>query len=216
MTTTIVALDLETTGLDPERHHIWEIGAIVRGHRDPTFDGEWHYMLRPNLSDAEPKALQISRYYERASSVQDRTTQAFVHRKPAEVPGGLFGELSRPAVALRMAELLDGAHLVGVNPQFDAAFLSRFLRAHWQAPTWNYHLVDVGALAFGYAAALCQALDRPVPTLPWRLDDLAAQLGVPSDPASRHTALGDARWALAIYDKVMAASGAQDVPEPVV
>lgn len=205
--TTIVALDLETTGLDRDRHHIWEIGVVIRGHREPEYDGEWHYMLRPNLADAEPKALQASRYYERAGLVQGPTTQAYLIDQPAGVAGMRFAEVTRMSVARRLAELLDGAHLVGINPAFDAAFLARFLRTHWQAATWHYHLVDVGALALGYTTALCQALDRPAPTLPWRIDDLAAGLGVPSDPAGRHTALGDARWALAIYDRVMGMPG---------
>jgi DNA polymerase III epsilon subunit-like protein len=203
VTTTIVALDLETTGLEPERHHIWEIGLIVRNHREPEHDGEWHWMLRPNLAAADPVALRIGRYYERAYMVQDSSTQAYQLAKPAGVAGHRFGDLSRMAVARRLAGLLDGAHLVGINPAFDTGFLARFLRNHWQAPTWHYHLVDVGALALGYTTALRQALGQPQPTLPWRTDDLAAQLGLPSDPDARHTAMGDARWALALYDKVM-------------
>ncbi|MBM7083620.1 3'-5' exonuclease [Micromonospora humidisoli] len=207
---TIVALDLETTGLDPDRHHIWEIGAIVRDHRDPSLDGEWHWLLRPNLAQAEPRALQISRYYERAWPVQDPDRQGYALRLPAE-HGKPHTNWTRMAVARRLAELLDSANLVGINPAFDAGFLGRFLRSHWQTPTWHYHLVDVGALTLGYTAALSQALGRPAPALPWRIDDLATQLGVPVDPAARHTAMGDARFALALYDKIMTATAA-DAP----
>lgn len=200
--TTIVALDLETTGLDPERHHIWEIGAIVRGHRDPDLNGEWHIMLKPDLRTAEPKALQVSRYYERAWPLR-MAAQAWIMTRPATVGEARSGGTSRPWVAQQVAELLDGAHIVGANPAFDAAHLARFLRTHGQAPTWDYHLVDVGALALGYLAALRRALDEPPPPVPWKSDELAAALGVHADPDARHTALGDARWALAMYDQVM-------------
>jgi hypothetical protein len=39
--------------------------------------------------------------------------------------------------------------------------------------------------------------------LPWKSDDLSAQLGVTVSEEDRHTALGDARWSLAIFDAVM-------------
>ena len=54
-------------------------------------------------------------------------------------------------------------------------------------------------LAVGW---LCAWDGRPgIP--PWRSDDISTALGVPP-PAkdTRHTALGDAAWALAIYDHI--------------
>jgi DNA polymerase III epsilon subunit-like protein len=240
-TTTLAFLDLETTGLDPERHHIWEIGAIVRGHREAKFNGEWNIQMRPRLDAADPMALRISRYYERRHLVlKDHQTEAFVIDRPAyqKLTGGAGGrwyECNRMHVAGIVAEMLDGAQLIGCVPSFDAAFLTQFLRRHWQAPTWHYHLIDVEQLAVGWlagyqsgynnsvkflaewhnnggetGAAVCdwQAQvprdDTPAPPPPWSSDSISRRLGVePPGEDERHTALGDARWAAAIWDRVM-------------
>ena len=69
----------------------------------------------------------------------------------------------------------------------------------------TYHLIDVEALAVGWVCAWDRTDGRPGITPPWRSDDLSTALGVPP-PAkdTRHTALGDAAWALAIYDHITA------------
>jgi hypothetical protein len=77
---------------------------------------------------------------------------------------------------------------------------------------WHYHLIDVEALAAGWIAAQ----SGPVPILiaganvglvsgrpPWRSEELSRAVGVDPDDFDRHTALGDARWAKAIYEAVM-------------
>jgi hypothetical protein len=233
---TTVILKLGTTGLDPERHHIWEIGAIVRGHRDADYDGEWHWMLRPALGWAEPMALRVGRFYERAGAkFAHSNAEAFRLAAPE-----MFNDMgeepirqTRRQAANDLAMMLDGAHLVGRGPSVDAAFLGRFLRAHGHAPTWDSHLVDVEQLAVGYLAGAragyndsvawladyhagnteagdtCHVtmpdLDRtPIPGPPWSSHDTSLALGVkPPSPDQRHTALGDARWAAAIYDRVL-------------
>ncbi|MBC9006123.1 3'-5' exonuclease [Micromonospora aurantiaca (nom. illeg.)] len=235
MTATIVALDLETTGLDPGRHHIWEIGAVVRGRRDPAFDGEWHIMMRPNLAEADPEALRIGRYYERATPYVGGGAASptdYLIAGPHTCVKWL-GETSRPTVARWLAWILGSATIVGANPAFDATFMARFLRAHGQAPTWHHHLVDVAALTAGYLAGQRDGFNASVDWLadyhnhragesgvsctvqppdldtahlmrpPWRTSELATRLGVVCPPEQRHTALGDARWALAIYDRIM-------------
>ena len=44
---------------------------------------------------------------------------------------------------------------------------------------------------------------RDLITPPWKSDDLSAALGITVSEDERHTALGDARWAMRIYDAVM-------------
>jgi hypothetical protein len=86
---------------------------------------------------------------------------------------------------------------------------------------WHYHVIDVEALAAGYLAAIRQDAaelgyhDRPdtpqyehegnleIARLPWKSDSLSRAVGVEPDDFDRHTALGDARWAKAIYEAVM-------------
>jgi hypothetical protein len=209
---TLVFLDLETTGLDPDRHDIWEIGAIVRGS-DPEWDGEWLWQLRPDLATADPTGLRISRYYEREMLGRLPETTAVELAAPDQ--GRRPVRKVTPAdVAHRLARLLDGAHIVGAVPSFDAAFLAPFLRKHGQAPTWHYHLVDVEAMAAGYLHGGAWVVERRLgpdagtrpratAALPWRSDELTAAVGATvASEADRHTALGDARWAMSTFDAI--------------
>jgi hypothetical protein len=70
---------------------------------------------------------------------------------------------------------------------------ARLLHRNGVLHRWHYHLVDVEALAAGSLGI------EP----PWKSDDLAAALDITVAGEDRHTALGDARWARAIYDAVM-------------
>lgn len=92
-----------------------------------------------------------------------------------------------------VARVTANAYMVGSIPSFDTGFLEVAMRRHNLAPAWHYRLVCVESLAAG---ALGQ---RP----PWSTDDLGERLGVPKDKSDQHTAMGDARWAMKMYDAVM-------------
>jgi len=212
MSATLVFLDTETTGLDPDRHEIWEIGCIVSGHRDADSNGEWLWQLKPNLAMADPTGLRIGRFYEREQLWRGGGAAIILaspwwNEKKRSVP--YPSESAQPAeVAGRLANLLDGAHMVGAVPSFDAAFLERFLRRHGQCPTWHYHLVDVEAMAAGYLHGRygdkLEDGELEAVQLPWNSNNLSRAVGVDPDRFDRHTALGDAHWAKAIYEAVLA------------
>lgn len=175
MTAALAFVDTETTGLDPRMHEVWEIGLVLRDSEG--VEVERHWQLPVDLGRADPMALSVGRFYER--SIQG---------------GGRDGELTPPhAFARHFAELTHGAHLVGAVPSFDDAFLKRLLRIFHQCPGWNYHLVDVENLVAGRLGL----------TPPWNSNDLSRAIGVDPDNFERHTALGDVRWAMALYDAVM-------------
>ena len=170
---TVVFVDTETTGLDSQRHDVWDIALIVDGG-----EHEWH--LLPRLEGADPEALRVSRFVGRT-------------RKP----GWVWHDPLEAAEAV--ADLTAGRHLVGAVPWFDAGFLATFLREYGKVPSWHYHMVDVEALAIGWLSRGSQPL---VP--PWDSAHLGRLIGVPEPPfRERHTAIGDARWARAMYEAVM-------------
>lgn len=211
--TRLCFVDCETTGLDPDRHEVYEI-ALIRGDTSvveskPT---ELHLWVRDApLATADPTALRIGRYYERWP---ERQQYQQLQNQPVMAGDRLdlwAAELPSPYItdgktaAWIVAGATAGAHLVGAVPSFDAAFLDRLLRRHSLVPSWHYHLVDVEALAAGYLARMAQTEDvsRTLADLPWNSNELSARVGVDPGQFDRHTALGDARWAKAIYDAVM-------------
>lgn len=190
--TALAFVDTETTGLDPRHHEVWELALVLRDAEGVEVERVWQ--LPVDLGRADPIALTVGRYYERSYQAN---------------PGAFEAELSQPwAVAKEFAELTHGAHLVGAVPSFDDAFLKRLLRGFHQCPGWHYHLVDVEALAAGYLASLALEVDADpearlaIATPPWDSSELSRHVGVDPSVFPKHTALGDAQWARAIYDAV--------------
>src|SRR3989338_6197857 len=66
-------VDLETTGLDPFRHEIIEIGIVLAEQRADLFGklfleriAEHEIRLKPeHIETADPKALEVCKYHER-------------------------------------------------------------------------------------------------------------------------------------------------------
>lgn len=142
-------------------------------------DGAEHvYRIQPDLKVASPDALRITRFYERTLDPAWQWN---------------FGGQN---IARDIALYTGGRHLVAAVPSFDAPFLARYLRLYGLQPAWHYHLIDVEALAAGKLGI----------APPWDSADLAKRLGIDSDRPdfAKHTAMGDARWAKAIYDAVLA------------
>ena len=209
--TRLCFIDTETTSLRPDRR-AWEIGLIVRNVARPEREHQWFIRTEDlDLGNADLMSLNIGRYYERHPEMR-----------------GMANRLSSEAEVLAEVEKLTrGAHLVGAVPNFDADVLGTRMRAHGICPSWHYHLIDVEALAVGYLngrrARQNEIVDgyplendgkeapglvrwnSPGPwdvPLPWKSDDLSATLGIKVSDEDRHTALGDAKWARAIYDAV--------------
>lgn len=185
-------VDCETTGLDPDRHEIWELAVVSE-------KGDLHAHLPVDLRRADPTGLRVGRFYDRYEfqAINYGTAYGTMHRNHQwdEIPPG--------RLAWEVARRLDGHHMVGAVPNFDAEFIARWLRAHGQAPTWHYHLIDVEALAVGWLhGADPSAVGKVYRRNSWDSNILSRAVGVDPDEFDRHTALGDARWAKALYEAV--------------
>jgi DNA polymerase III epsilon subunit-like protein len=175
----VAFVDIETLGLDPYRHAVWEVAIIVD-------DDEILFQI--HLSDEEiatgdPVGMDICQFHHR-------------YEATAAYP-------SWTAAAI-IEEALSGRHIVGAVPSFDeqrlALLCDRAFRGGHppERRPWHYHLIDVEAMAVGALAARGEIVD-----LPWRSHDLSTRLGVTTPVEDEHTALGDARWARAIYETIM-------------
>lgn len=170
-----VAVDVETGGLDPRKHPLIEVGLIVE-----TYAGEampLAFSLPFDVEECEPRALEVNGWGKREFAPQIPEEEA----------------------ALLLQDHLHDVHLVGKNPQFDAAFLEQFLG---KTP-WHHRMIDVGTLTWGWHNRECHAYEEPHLDQPPNVEKTEAlmQVYVPED--QRHTALGDARWAYEVFRKVV-------------
>lgn len=174
----IVVVDVETTGLDPERHTTvevawWNLNTGERGEFVPP------HLVSEALRNAQIEALRVNRYIDRlATAEQDYDGTA----------------------ASKLSDLLEGSTLAGSNPAFDAGFLTVLYREMeaaekaW-APRWHHRLLDLSAYAAG-------VLLLPPNQLPG-LSTVCELLGV--ENTAPHTAAGDVdatgRCFLALFER---------------
>ena len=116
----LIYLDTETTGLDPARHHIWEMAYAVDG--GPILSA----VVPHTTIGADPDALRIGKYEERGGYL------------PAD------SEFDRC-----LATEIEGETLVAANPAFDAAFLrARWGKAPWKYRLLDVEAYAMGALGY--------------------------------------------------------------------
>ena len=159
----IAFVDVETTGLDPSRHDIVEIG-VVRVDADTLMvQGEKSVLVKPErLFDAEDEALAINGF----------SMAAWKHALPL-----------REALAV-VLPLLDRALIAGHNVAFDWSFLTAsFRRADLALPSVDHHRLDTASLAWPLMAS------GEIESL--SLDSVCRYLGI--ERRRPHRALDDAR-----------------------
>jgi DNA polymerase-3 subunit epsilon len=166
-------VDLETTGLDPQRHEIIEIGAIRVDSSTLAVLAEVDVRVAPvHIERADPESLRINGY-----SAEGWVDAVDLHEAFDQV-----------------APLLDGAVLAGHNVGFDKNFLNegwkRLGRVH---PKIDHHTLDTASLAWPlYTAGAVESLS---------LSPLCDHFGIRR--VFPHRAIDDARAALELAKHLM-------------
>ena len=158
---TLCFIDTETTGLDPRIHQPYEVCIWRADWEHPNTFGLPH-----TLEYADQQALKIGRYFER-----DRMRQQGDH-----------------TTANVIARYLAGVTLVGSNPAFDAAMLTRVIGT----PVWHHRMIGVSNVAM-----IAFDTDHPegLATVTQRCRDAGYEI-----PEPDHTAEGDVRATRAVYE----------------
>lgn len=192
----IAFLDTETTGLAPD-DDIWDFACILRTPGKPDVTHQFF------VEHDEHRALRLPEPF--LSDYHNRFDPTAFKKR---------GELAN-----WVTHHLAGAVIVGAVPTFDTGHMEVLLRRVFgigssaAVPPWHYQIIDVEALAAGYLSGRAALGDRTAgiawaqQQVPIDSNMLSSAVGVDPDLFSRHTALGDAQWARAIYDVVQPFAG---------
>lgn len=197
----IAFIDTETLGLDPDLHAVWELALVLydEERREITAELTWQILLTDEqIAAGDPEGMEIGGFNTRYDTSW------------AKPPAIVLGEFVRM--------LPKGTHLAGNVVSFDEERLRRLCQRHGIEWPWHYHLIDVENMVIGWLHGRRYAiidhlssdeqvrLDRRTEvatSLPWKSDALTEALGLPPVPGiDRHTAMGDALWALAMWEAV--------------
>jgi DNA polymerase III epsilon subunit-like protein len=190
----IAFIDVETTGLDPNRHEVIDVAVVFDGNLVRQIEAPWvlhlrqeepdiavwHTRIRPErIEDAEPKALEVNGYNE---------------FQWAKAP-------TAAAVAPIIETLLTRAGadpiICGHNVTFDRDFLNALLRrAGLGGRKLSYHTVDTVTLCYEHLV--------PCGLESVSLDNVRGFLGIPTMGA--HAALKDAIDARTVYRRLARAT----------
>lgn len=219
----LVFADCETDGTHRGRQ-AWEV-AFIRREPDGT-ERSTEFFIHIDMSTADPFGLNVGRFYDRHPLGRKLAGEYLI---AGSMSGGQYrtGE----AAAFTVAQWTHGAHIVGANPAFDTETFDPLLRQHGLIPAWHYHVIDVSAMALGYLMHTAKHLEaraeverqptsgpsldlraeaqrlRAIATPPYSSNELTEAIGVPPIPKEkRHTAMGDAEWARAMYDRMTGVS----------
>ena len=172
-------IDLETTGLNPDKHEIIEIGCLLV--RQPvsvggTFDviDELDLKVKPShLETAEPEALRINGYND---------------------ADWIFA-VDLPQALTVLAKKTDGAIMVAQNVTFDWSFLHRGFESTGVQNRMYFPKIDIISLAFG-------KLYNDLRVERYNLRELARFFNVENEKA--HSAMSDIKTTFEVYKKLIA------------
>lgn len=115
----LIFLDTETTGLEPEKHEVWQIAWAINDEVPVQ-----ERILVHSLKTADSKSLEMNGYFEH-------------HPEGARSLG--------PMVDLEVRDAVKDGTLVCANPTFDRMFL----RKRWGYEPWQYRSIDIESMALG-------------------------------------------------------------------
>ena len=173
-------VDVETTGLDSDKHEIIQLACVLAEQKtrpgkgpEVTIIDEFELKITPTrLQDAEPEALRINGFNEMEWMFAIDLKNAMEH----------------------FAKKAKGAIMVAHNLCFDFAFIDKAFKATGVENTLHYQKLDTLSIAFAQHYNK-QDFDK------YSLRYLCEIYGVKNERA--HTALADTKALFEVYKKMM-------------
>lgn len=172
-------IDIETTGLDIERHEIVQLGVVLVEQKwdgdKPTFEilDELELKVKPErIHLADKVALRINGYNEADWALAYSLKEAMQ----------MFADKTKDSI------------MVAHNVAFDFCFLAKAFSLTGIENKMHYHKLDTISIAFA-KLHLKEGVDR------FSLQYLCTHFGIENKRA--HTALSDCRATLELYKKLM-------------
>jgi DNA polymerase-3 subunit epsilon len=171
----LLFLDVETTGFDPIKNEIIEIGAVLVAQTDKGLEvlEEIDIKVKPErIEDADPQALRVNGY--------DEMQWIFASTLPEALKQ--LSTKSRDAI------------MVAHNVAFDYSFINHAFQKTGIENPMHYHKLDTISIAW---AKLNMKTDIDA----FSLKKLCEYFGIENQKA--HTALSDARATFQVYKELM-------------
>jgi DNA polymerase-3 subunit epsilon len=170
----LIFLDIESTGLEIQKHEIIQIGALKTDSKKPfKIVDQINIKIKPErIKDADKDALKIVGYTE--AKWKDGITL-------------------KEALAI-LDEFAKGGIIVGYNVNFDWAILNHAYHGFGRVDPFYYHRVDVMSMAYLKFFSI-KTLKR------FSLGEICTHLKIKRDAA--HDALDDARVTYLVFKKLM-------------
>lgn len=171
-------VDIETTGFEPERHEIIELGLVLvrqLGDKGQEFEviEELEFKIKPErIQDADPQSLKVNGYDPSAWIFANTLTEAMK----------VFAEKTKDAI------------FVAHNLTFDYSFIDKAFKTTAIENKMFYPKIDTISLAFAKLHANPK-IDK------FRLQKLCEYFGVQNERA--HSALADTRALFEVYKRLM-------------
>lgn len=169
----LIFIDLETSGLDVTKHEIIEIGCLIVNGENFEVIEEYSAKIKPeHIENASKEALEINGYSK--EKWQD--------------------SLDLKIAIQKVFDMTKGGMIAGWNVAFDWAFIEAAFRKLKIESNFNYHKVDVQAIAYA-------KLYRKKDITNLRLRSIASHFGY--DLGNVHGASEDIRITYEVFKKLM-------------
>ena len=171
----MIVVEIETTGLDQQKHSIISIGAVEFEHPENQFYGE----CRPwEGAEIDPKALQVNKFTAQQVATQQKLLEEFL-------------AWTKPITNKTMASQ---------NVWFDVLFLRTACAREQQQWIFGNRYMDAHALAYEHFARAGKLILKKEGTSDINLDKILTFLGIEVRGAT-HNALEDAQLTAEIISR---------------